>query len=241
MNYFDIIFGMILIIFAIGGYKRGFFRETLNLIGLIIILYISFLLMGPIGDILLKYMPFLSLSIIGVDMEALNIFFYQILAFILLSIILYIVLQFILTVTGILSKIIGLNKFLRLPFKILGAFAGLVSGYVILFLILLAIAIPLNSRFTTFKDSKLKDHILNNKILFIKEVQTINNSLNEIYDLTDRIDNDEERIKNSKIYNAEILDIMLKNKMVRKDTVEELIKRNKMHTYKKLEKVLEKY
>lgn len=241
MNYFDIIFGIILIVFGITGYKRGFFRETLNLVGLIAILYISFLFMGPIGDILLKYLPFLSLSIIGVEMEALNIFFYQVIAFIVLSVILYIVLEFVLTVTGLLSKIMGLNKFLRLPFRILGAVAGVVGGYIILFLVILAIGIPLNSRFSAYKDSKLKDHIVNNKILFTSQVVKLRDSINEIYDLTYVIDKDEKRLKHSDIYNAKVMDIMLKNKMVQKNTVEELIKRNKMHTYPKLESVLREY
>ena len=145
MNYFDIIFGIILIVFAISGYKRGFFRETLNLVGLIAILFISFLLMGTVGDMLLKYLPFLSLSIIGVEIEALNIFFYQLIAFIILTIVFYVIWEFVLTITGILSKIIGLNKFLILPFKILGAVAGLIGGYIIIFLLLLAFGIPLNS------------------------------------------------------------------------------------------------
>ena len=175
MNYFDIIFGIILIVFGISGYKRGFFRETLNLVGLILILYISFLLMKPIGNILLVNMPHLSLSIIGVEIEALNIFFYQVVSFIILVIVLYVVLNAILTFTGLLSKIIGLNKFLILPFKILGAVSGVVSGYVILFLFLLAFSIPLNSRFTAYRDSKLKDHIINNKLLIIPQVTTIKN------------------------------------------------------------------
>ncbi len=241
MNYFDIIFGIILIVFGIEGYKRGFFRETLNLVGLIVILYISFLLMAPIGNILLKTLPFLSLSIIGVEMEALNIFFYQILSFILLSIILYIIWNFVLTITGLLSKIIGLNKLLRFPFRVLGALAGVISGYIILFLILLVIAIPLNSRFTSYKDSKLKDHIINNKLLFTKEVVKLNDSINEIYDLTYVIDKDEKRLKHSNTYNAKVMDIMLKNRMVEKETIVELINRNKLHTYSELDKVLEKY
>lgn len=241
MNYFDIIFGIILIVFGIKGYKRGFFRETLNFVGLIVILYISFLLMAPIGNVLLKTLPFLSLSIIGVEMESLNIFFYQVLSFILLSIILYIIWNFILTITGLLSKIIGLNKLLRLPFRLLGAVVGVISGYVILFLILLVIAIPLNSRFTSYKDSKLKDHIINNKLLFTKEVVKLNDSINEIYDLTYVIDKDEKRLKHSNTYNAKVMDIMLKNRMVEKETIDELIKRNKIHTYSELNKILEKY
>ena len=241
MNYFDIIFGIILIVFAIGAYKRGFFRETLNLVGLIAILFISFLLMGTVGDMLLKYLPFLSLSIIGVEMEALNIFFYQLIAFIILTIVFYVIWEFVLTITGILSKIIGLNKFLTLPFKILGAVAGLIGGYIIIFLLLLAFGIPLNSKFDTYKDSKIKNHIMNNKLLFTNEVIKVKDSINEIYDLTYVIDKDEKRLKHSEIYNAKTMDIMLKNKMVEKETIKELIKRNKIHTYKELDLVINKY
>lgn len=241
MNRFDIILIIILAVFALDGYHKGFFRETLNVIGLILVIYLSFILMSPIASILLKYLPVITLSIFGVEVEALNILIYQIIAFILLTILLYLAWRFIIDITGLLAKVIGLNSFLRIPLKILGGLVGIVTGYVVLFLILLALSIPLNNKFTSYHDSTLKDAILNNKILRINAVKKLNSSIDEIYDLSSRIDNDSNRMKHTKQYNAETMDIMLKNKIISIDTVDVLIKKEKIHTYDELNKVLLKY
>ena len=72
-------------------------------------------------------------------------------------------------------------------------------------------------------------------------VKKVSKSVDEVYDLTSRIDRDNNRKKNSDKYNADIMNIMLKNKIVSIDTIDELIKDKKITNDEKLEKVLVKY
>lgn len=240
MNWFDIILIILLLVSMLEGWRRGLLKEIIKVVGMVIVLYLSFILMNPLGDIFFKYLPFFSLHIIGLEISALNILLYQIIAFLLIAIILYIILNFILTLTGLLSKITGLINPLKIPFKILGAIAGLVTGYIIIFLILLVFSIPLG-KIDAYRQSQLKDIFLNNKILLTKEVKNMSSTINEVYELTENISDDKKRLEHSDKYNVKALDIMLKNHIVSIETVDQLVKENKIHNYNELENILKQY
>ena len=72
-------------------------------------------------------------------------------------------------------------------------------------------------------------------------VKKVSKSVDEVYELTSKIDQDDSRKKHSDKYNADIMNIMLKNKIVSIDTVDELIKDKKIDSDKNLEKILVKY
>lgn len=241
MNIFDAIILIALTLFALEGYNRGFFQESLHVIGLVIVLYLSFILMNPLGNIFLQTFPIISLSIIGVEIESLNIIFYQLIAFIILFTIIYAILKLILIVTGIIGKVVGLKKLLKLPFKLLGIVVGLISGYITIFLLLVVLSIPLGSKFQDYRNSKIKDEILNNKIMQIKPIKRVTNSVTEIYTLANDIENDNKKIKHTKKYNASAMDIMLKNRLVSIEVIDSLIKQERLHNYNELNKILQKY
>ena len=241
MNYFDIIFIVILLVFGFEGFRRGLLRETVDVVGSIIVLYLSFIFMNPLGNLFLKWFPVFSLKIIGVEVPALTILLYQVIAFIIISVILYGILKIILNVTGLFAKVISLNGVLAFPTKILGGILGLVTGYIVLFIILIVFSFPLSSKFSSYRESKIKDYIIDNKIFMTSSVKKVSKSVDEVYELTSKIDKDDSRKKHSDKYNADIMNIMLKNKIVSIDTVDELIKKDKIENNKKLDKVLAKY
>ena len=241
MNYFDIIFLVILLAFGYEGFRRGLLKEAVSVVGSIIVLYLSFILMNPLGNLFLKWFPIFSLKIIGVKVPALSIFLYQVIAFIIIALILYGILKVILQVTGLFAKVISLNGVLAFPTKILGGLLGLVTGYIALFIILLVFSFPLSSKFDTYRESKVKDFIIDNKIFMTSSVKKVSKSVDQVYTLTSKIDQDEKREKNADKYNADIMNIMLKNKIVSIDTVDELIKDKKIDSDKNLEKILVKY
>ena len=78
MNWFDIILIILLLVGGLEGFRRGFFREILKVGGFIIVLYLSFIFMNPLGNLLFKYLPLFSLHIIGIEIAALNILLYEI-------------------------------------------------------------------------------------------------------------------------------------------------------------------
>ena len=240
MNWFDIILIILLLVGGLEGFSRGFFREILKVGGFIIVLYLSFIFMNPLGNLLFKYLPLFSLHIIGIEIAALNILLYEIISFLLISTILYVILNFILTITGLISKVISISKVINLPFKILGAIVGILSNYILIIFLLLILAIPLG-KVDAYRNSTLKNYFLNSPILITSQIKNLNSSINEVYDLTEEIKNDKSRIKHSDEYNAKSFDIMLKNKIVSIDTVDELIDNGKIRNYKELDQVLNNY
>ena len=241
MNWFDIIFILIILAFGYEGFRKGLLKEAVSVVGSIIVLYLSFILMNPLGNLFLKWFPVFSIKIVDVKLESLSILLYQIIAFIIISVTLYGILKLILNVTGLFAKIVSLNGVLAFPTKILGGILGLITGYISLFIILLVFSFPLSSKFDSYRESKVKDYIIDNKIFMTSSVKKVSKSVDEVYDLTSKIDQDRNREKNSTKYNAEVMNIMLKNKIVSIDTVDELIKDKKIDNDKKLEKVLAKY
>lgn len=241
MNYFDIIFILILLACGFEGFRRGLLKEAVSVVGSIVVLYLSFILMNPLGNLFLKWFPIFSIKIVDVKLESLSILLYQIIAFIIISVTLYGILKIILNVTGIFAKIISLNGVLAFPTKILGGLLGLVTGYIALFIILLVFSFPLSSKFDSYRESKVKDFIIDNKIFMTSSVKKVSKSVDEVYSLTSKIDQDEKREKNADKYNADVMNIMLKNKIISIDTVDELVKNNKITTNKELNKVLKLY
>ena len=241
MNYFDIIFILILLACGYEGFRRGLLKEAVSVVGSIVVLYLSFILMNPLGNLFLKWFPVFSIKVIDVKLESLSILLYQIIAFVIISVTLYGILKIILNVTGIFAKIISLNGVLAFPTKILGGLLGLVTGYIALFIILLVFSFPLSSKFDSYRESKVKDFIIDNKIFMTSSVKKVSKSVDEVYSLTSKIDQDEKREKNADKYNADVMNIMLKNKIISIDTVDELVKNNKITTNKELNKVLKLY
>lgn len=241
MNWFDIIFILIILAFGYEGFRRGLLKEAVSVVGSIIVLYLSFILMNPLGNLFLKWFPIFSIKIVDVKLESLSILLYQIIAFIIISVTLYGILKLILNVTGLFAKIISLNGVLAFPTKILGGILGLITGYISLFIILLVLSFPLSSKFDSYRESKVKDFIIDNKIFMTSSVKKVSKSVDEVYSLTSKIDQDEKREKNADKYNADVMNIMLKNKIISIDTVDELVKNNKITTNKELNKVLKLY
>lgn len=241
MNWFDIIFILIILAFGYEGFRKGLLKEAVSVVGSIVVLYLSFILMNPLGNLFLKWFPIFSIKIVDVKLESLSILLYQIIAFIIISVTLYGILKLILNVTGLFAKIVSLNGVLAFPTKILGGILGLITGYISLFIILLVFSFPLSSKFDSYRESKVKDYIIDNKIFMTSSVKKVSKSVDEVYDLTSKIDQDKNREKNSNKYNAEVMNIMLKNKIISIDTVDELVENKKITTNKELNKVLKLY
>ena len=241
MNWFDIILLLIIIAFGYEGFRRGLLKEAVSVVGSIIVLYLSFIFMNPLGNLFFKWFPIFSIKIVDVKLESLSILLYQIIAFILISVTLYGILKLILNVTGLFAKVVSLNGTLAFPTKILGGILGLITGYITLFIILLVFSFPISSKFASYRESKVKDYIIDNKIFMTSSVKKVSKSVDEVYDLTSKIDQDKNREKNSNKYNAEVMNIMLKNKIISIDTVDELVENKKITTNKELNKVLKLY
>lgn len=237
MNIFDISIILVLLMFGIIGFKKGVIKEIVSLLGMIIVLVIAFTLKGYVGNILCKYLPFYNFAGNIKGMVSLNILFYQVIGFFIVYSVLFSIYMIILKISGILQKLVDMTIILLLPSKILGFVVSAIEGYIIIFVILLVLYIPLNSN-EYFTNSKYVNKIMYETPILSNNTKTINNTVEEIYNLGEDVNNKEIDINTA---NLKTIDLMLKNKIVNKKTIEQLIVLDKLKEVKNIDKVLNNY
>lgn len=233
LNVFSIGIVLILIGYLIGGWKNGVVKETASIIGIIIVFFVSYFLMGIVGNFLCTILPFLKFD----GLVSLNILIYQAIAFILLFSILMGVYRLLLKISNGLQKIINATIILIIPSKILGAIIGLITGWITIFIVLLVLLVPLKD-FDQFKDSKMNNIVLFHTPVLSDTVKPFTKGALEIYDVSSKIANKDIEMNEA---NLKSIDIMLKYKLVDKDTVENLVKNKKLKGIKNIDSVLSNY
>lgn len=220
MNIFNIGIILILLITTITGIKRGVIKEAVSLVGIILVLFISFTFKEEVGNILIKYLPFFKFTGTLQGITSLNIFIYQVLGFLLLFTILLSVYSILISISKILQKLVNFTIILIIPSAILGGIIGFIRGYILSFVILLFLLIPLNQT-PDFNDSKLINNILYKTPILSEKVKPITNSIKDISKVL-------KEIRDIKEVNNKLIDIMKENNLITKDFVEELVKANKL-------------
>ena len=128
-----------------------------------------------------------------------------------------------LTTIRIVEKILSATIILSIPSKIIGMVIGAIENFLLVFITLYFLSLPFFN-YGFINNSKLKDKILyNTPILsnFVEKNVKINHELN---DLIEKYKNEEDKSK----LKLETLNLMLKYKIVSVDTVEDLVKRDKL-------------
>lgn len=237
MNLLDIIIVLVLAMSAIIGFKRGAIKEIVSLVGIIIVFVVSFSLKGVIGNVLCKWLPFFNFAGNFEGVTVLNILLYQLLAFLIIYSLLFSVYMIVLKVSGVVQKLVHMTVILWLPSKLIGAVVAFVTGYVMVFVVLLALLIPLkNTDF--FLESKFANYIVYDTPILAGSAENISTSINEVYTLGEDLSKGE--ISKNEA-NVKTLDVLLKYKIVSPKTARELIVLDKLDGITGLEKVIEKY
>ena len=218
----DIIIVIFLALCFLLGFKRGVLTELLSLVGVIAIAVLSYFLKNPISVFLYKYLPFFKFDFILKGAVIFNILLYEIIAFLLVFSILFVLFQLLLNLTKVIDKILAMSIIFTLPSKILGGIIGIIKGSIILFIILCILSIPMMP-FDVSK-SKIGSFMLDNTPLLKDVVKDKLVVFNEISDLTEKYKNEEK----AKKFNQEALDLMIKYQVVSKENAEDLIKSGKL-------------
>ena len=104
-NIVDIIIVLVLALWGIYGFKRGFVKQGVMTIGTVLMFIIAFYLKNPVAEFLSLTLPFIKIpGLLGI--EALNILFYQIISFIIVVSILEIVLNLLIRLSGIIETLL---------------------------------------------------------------------------------------------------------------------------------------
>ena len=223
MNILDIIIIVLIIIGALLGFVNGGIKTFVSAIGFIVVATISFMLKDIVAEVLFKICPFFNFFGVIKGVTSINILLYEVIAFIVIFGILYGILKLVTFFTGIVEKILSATIILSIPSKIIGMVIGTIENFLLVFITLYFLSLPFFN-YGFINNSKLKDKILyNTPILsnFVEKNVKINHELN---DLIEKYKNEEDKSK----LNLETLNLMLKYKIVSVDTVEDLVKRDKL-------------
>ena len=229
MNVIDIATVFIILAFGIIGAQRGFFKQIVTTVGFLIVVILSFYLKNPLAEFLSLNLPFL-----GFSASSFNIMFYQAVAFLIVVAILLAVLNVLIRITNVFEKILKFTIILGLPSKLLGFIAGIVEGFVIMFVALFFLQQP-SLKIDVVNESKLSDKILSSTPVLSNVSSNMVNTINDIYELTQ----DSTKLDKNTL-DLKSIDLMLKHKLISRKYVEKLINAKKINI-SGIESVLNKY
>lgn len=237
MNIFDIGIILILVMCFIVGFKRGFIKEVVSLVGIIAVFIISYILMQPLGSFLCRILPFFNFGGTVEGISALNILLYQVIAFMIIFMLLLSVYAILIKLSGIIQKVVHMTIILWLPSKILGGVVAFITGYIVVLVLAIILMIPLG-KYDIYNQSKVIDFMLNKTPVIANSTNKFSTSINEIYILGDKT---VQGTITKQQANIRTIDMMLEHKIVSKKTINHLIESEKIDNSNELTIILNKY
>lgn len=236
-EYANITDAVIFIIFIIGilnGIRKGAIKSVVGLVGIVIVVILSFELKNPIAKILYSNLPFLNFKIFKA-VQVFNILFYEIIAFVIVFSILMLLLRIVLKLTGIVQKVLDATIVLGIGNRLLGAVISLIETYVIVYVILFLLNQPFFSIVEVNK-SKVGNFILNKTPIIANVLDKNLTAYDELFKLKDIYENTSDINE----YNYKSLDILLKYGIVDVESIKTLQSKNKLD-FKNINEVVIKY
>lgn len=237
MNILDIVIVLILIMSAIIGFKRGAIKEIVSLVGIIIVFIVAFAFKEVLGNVLCKWLPFFNFAGNLEGVTVLNILLYQLIAFLIIYSLLFSIYMIVMKISGVVQKLVHMTVILWLPSKIIGAVVAFITGYVMVFVVLLALLIPLKDT-DMFKESKFANYVVYDTPILAGSAENISRSINEVYTLGEDLSKGD--ISKNEA-NLETMDILLKYKIVSPETARQLIVLDKLDGISGLDSVIKRY
>ena len=231
-NIFSVVIILLILLCGVLGSKRGILKELVIIVGTIVVFALSFFLKDFVAGFFCEYLPFFNFRIPLGNLVSLNIIFYQLIAFLILVIIFRLILQILIDVTGIFSKIINATIILALPNKLLGFAVGLLEGYILMFILLNVIAIPMSGS-ELFMSSGVRQFIVNDTPVLKDSLGGLNYAIEDVLSLS----SDDDRNTND----LKVIDIMLKYKVVSTDFMDNVKETGKLDDISGLDSVIDKY
>lgn len=223
INLIDAIILLIILLGGVIGFKEGVIKKLTSVIGLIIVVILSFTLKNYLSVFFYENLPFFDLWGVFKGIQVLNILFYELLAFVIIASVLTIVYRLILGLTGIIEKVLKATVILSIPSKILGFFVGLIENYIWVYLFLFILTLPVIN-IKQIYDSKTAVFIMEKTPILSKYTDKTIDIYNDLYAI---IDSNGE--KTNEQVNEEAMDLMLKYEIITKESAKKLIDKNKVN------------
>ncbi len=227
MNFVDLILFFLVILFTIIGWKKGVIRSVVRLVGLIMIAIIAYQLKTPLASFLIGFMPFFNFAGVFQDVTAINILFYHAVSFVFVFIMLYSILNIVISLAGLLDKLLKATIILYLPDKILGAVVGFVEGVVFAFVVIFTMAQMPNLQ-EYVAESSYASRVLNRTPIIRTVLAPTTNITEEIIEITEEFKDASTDTEKEK-YHIEVLNVMIKYSLVTKEEAQRLIDEEKIY------------
>ena len=223
MNIVDVIIIIFVLIGGLLGFKRGAVKEFVSAIGFFVVVVLSFLLKNPLSVIFYENLPFFKFGGIFKGVTALNIALYELIAFLTVALVLTLLWKLVGCASSIVQKIINMTFILGLPSKIIGFIIGVIEYYVLAFIIIYILTIPIFS-VKPVLESKGAQGILNETPVISKFVKKSTGFINEFVELRDKY----QVTESANEFNYETLDLFMKYDIVDVKSVKKLKEKNKI-------------
>lgn len=222
INLVDAIILLIILLGGVIGFKEGVIKKLTSVVGLVIVIVLSFILKNKLSVIFYENLPFFNLWGAFKGIQVLNVLFYEMLAFVIIASVLTIVYRLILGFTGIIEKVLKATVILSIPSKILGFIVGLIENYIWVYLILFILTLPVINLKEVY-ESKTAVFIMEKTPILSKYTNKTLDIYNDLYAIIDS-----EGTKTNEQVNEEAMDLMLKYEIITKDSARKLIDKNKV-------------
>ena len=236
MKIVDIVILIIILLGAVIGFKRGFTRSLVSALGFIVIAILAYFLKNPLSILLYENLPFFKFGGILKGVTVLNIALYELLAFVIVLAILGVALKILMVATSVFEKILKMTIILGIPSKIMGAVVGALEAFVIVFISLYALSLPIFN-ISIVNDSNWKDTILNKTPIlsaFSKDTMKV---IDEFASIKEKY---KDNNKNAEEFNKEVLDLFLKYDVVKVSSIDKFVEKEKLQI-NNIEEILMKY
>ena len=211
----DILIILLIISGGCIGAARGFTKQVVTVIGFILVLVLSFLFKDVLANIMLDFCPFFKFK----GLTSLNILLYETLSLLILVGLFSAILNILINLTSIFEKFLNATIVLGFASKILGFILGCIEYIAISFIVLTIFSVRVD-----ISDSKLSNYILNHTPGLSNVCNNTIKTINDIHDLKEKYEGTEQ----NDLLNAEMLGLMIDNKVISNDKAQELIEKNKL-------------
>ena len=222
LNIVDVIIILIIGLGGILGFKEGVIQKTTSIVGLVLVVILSFILKNHLSVFFYENLPFFNLWGVFKGIQVLNIVFYEMVAFLIISSVLTIVYRVILGITGIIEKVLKATIILSIPSKIFGFLVGIVENYIWVYLFIFVLTLPVFN-IKEIYESKTAMFIITETPILSKYTNKTLDIYNDLYSI---IDNREG--KSNVQVNEEAMDLMLKYDIITSESAHKLIDRQKV-------------
>ena len=218
----DAIILLIILLGGVIGFKEGVIKELTSIIGLVIVVIVSFSLKNYLSVLFYENLPFFNFWGIFKGIQVLNIVFYEMLAFIIIASLLTVVYRILLSITGLIEKILKTTIILSIPSKILGFIVGLIEYYIWVYIVLFILTLPVINLKSIY-ESKTANFIMEKTPFLSKYTEKTLKIYNDLYEIIDNREN-----KTNEKVNEEAMNLMLKHEIITKKSAKKLIDSNKV-------------